>query len=97
VHKYDIMFGETAIMYIYFKTVKNCMCLPLLILCVKHLFFLDPNWIQSLYGVWCHIPEDGEIIATEHVEAMCKIVRINHRIVHILVLHWLFTASQCTK
>jgi hypothetical protein len=65
------MFGETAIIYI-FKTVKNCMCVPVLLLCVKHLFLLDPNWIQSLYPVWCCIPEDGEITATKHLGAMYK-------------------------
>ena len=46
------------------------MFLPLLMLCVKHSFFPDPNWIQSLYGVWCHVPEVGEIIATKYVGAM---------------------------
>jgi len=40
--------------------------------------------------LWCQLPVDGEIIATKHVAATYKIVRINYRIVHLLVLHELF-------
>jgi len=69
VHKYDIMFGETAIIY-NFKNVNNCVCLLVLLLFFNHLLLLEPNWIQSLCGVWCHIPVDGEIIVTEHVGTM---------------------------
>ena len=51
VHKYDIMFGESAVFFFKLLTII-CVCLYFMF-CVKHSFFLDPNWIQSLYGVWC--------------------------------------------
>jgi len=38
----------------------------------------------------CQLPVDGEIIATKHVGATYKTVRINYRIVHLLVLHEFF-------
>ena len=34
----------------------------------------------------CQLPEDGEIITPKHVGAVKKIVRINYRKVHLLVL-----------
>ena len=40
---------------------------------------------------WCTVIEDAEIIALYHVGDMLKIVNINYSIVHLLMLHELFT------
>ena len=45
----------------------------------------------------CQLPEDGEIITPKRVEAVKKIVLINYRKVHLLVLRDFFTSSHWTE
>ena len=47
----------------------------------------------NLCVLWCQFPEDSETITPKHVGEMYKIVRINYRIVHLLVLCELLTLS----
>jgi hypothetical protein len=51
-----------------------------------------PVALKGLKKCSCQLPEFCGIIKTKHVGAMPKIVRINYRIVHLLVLH-LFVTS----
>jgi len=46
---------------------------------------------------WFHLLEDGKIVMPRLIGAMLEIVCINYRIVHFLVLHTVFTSSQCTE
>jgi hypothetical protein len=58
------------------------------------------NFAELLYELkkfWRQLALNGVIIAPKHVGSMYKIVRINYRIVHLLVLRELFTSSQCTE
>ena len=50
--------------------------------------YCDILLLCVLKKFWCQLPEDGELIAPKHVVAMA---RITYRIVHLLVLHVLFT------
>jgi hypothetical protein len=44
-----------------------------------------------LKKLWCQLSEDGEKIAPKHVGAMYKIICIDYAIVHLLILHELFS------
>jgi hypothetical protein len=48
-----------------------------------------------MFRPYDQLPEDGEKIKPEHVEDMYMTVGINYSIVHLLVLHELFT--ECSE
>jgi hypothetical protein len=53
--------------------------------------------LYVLKEIWCQLSEDGDIIVSKSVAAVYKIVRTNYRILRLLVVREIFTASWCTE
>ena len=63
----------------------------------KHTYIVVSIVLYELKKFWRQLPLNGAIIAPKHVVTMYKIVRINYRILQLLVLRELFTSPHRTE